>query len=79
MKVAIFNPLSEDFTVKYNKGGDSIESHTIHSLEIEYFEPHMAEHLKKHLADHIINKRGIKRGNYEATREEVLEEISVDL
>ena len=79
MKVPVFNPTNNNFTVKYATHDGLPESYTVHSLEIEYFEPRIAKHIKKHLADHIINKRGVKSGNYEATREEVLKEISVDL
>ncbi len=72
-KVRIYNPDSEDFTVRL-----ADKSYTIRSLEIELFNYRVANHMKKHLATHLLNKRGRKDGlNVNDSLEEIKKEIEV--
>ena len=70
--IAIFNPLKEDFIVKF---GD--KNYTAFSQEVTKFSWFPGMHLKKHLIQHIINVRGITEGNHEDTAKEIEKEIKV--
>jgi hypothetical protein len=77
--VGVFNPLDDDFTVTYDINGDrSPLAFTVHSGEIEFFQPAVAEHIKKHLADKILNQRTVKT-NWADDHEKIVKEISVEL
>ena len=73
-RVKIFNPSSDDFTVKFLG-----KPHTIHSKEVKEFPFSIAMHVKKHLANHILNERGAKDKNVEETLRNINEEIEVKL
>ena len=78
-KVPVYNPDTEDFTVTYDINGDARPvPFTIHSREIEYFEPVIAKHFRKHLAVHILNKRGVKT-NWQDDLEAIRKEMEVIL
>ena len=68
----IYNPDTEDFTIKYHN-----EPYTINSLEIMEFSFPVANHIKKHLADHLLHKRGLKI-NPQTDLENILKEIEVE-
>ena len=53
----LYNPLPYDFTYELFNDDNEIVSHTIHSLEIEYYESSTYDFLKKHLIDAISNDR----------------------
>jgi len=69
----IYNPDTEDFTVKFNG-----VSYTIPALEIAEFPYFVANHIKKHLADLLLAKRGTKT-NPEDDLKEIYKEIEVSL
>jgi len=69
----IYNPDTDDFTVRFNN-----EPYTIKALEIQEFPLHVANHIQKHLADHLLNKRGIKV-NVEDDLKNIFKEIEVEL
>ena len=69
--VKIYNPDSDDFTVKYDG-----KPYTIRGLEIDEFPEHIANHIKNHLADHVMNKRGV-RVNPNLDKENIKKEILV--
>jgi len=70
-KVQLWNPDSEDFTVKYIG-----KEYTARSLEMTTFSLPIALHLKKHLANYIHHKRGTKI-NASADLIKIQEEINV--
>jgi len=77
-KVAVFNPLLIDFTFKYDVNDDSKPvSFTIHSREIEWYEPYLAKHAKKDLADLIFNQQGNPRKDRDLQMKEIMKDISV--
>lgn len=69
----IYNPDTDDFTVKFHN-----EPYTIHALEIQEYPLPIADHIKKHLADHLLHKRGIK-DNPEADLKNIFREIEVNI
>jgi hypothetical protein len=57
-KVAVFNPLNRDFHFKYDINNDRKPVlFTIHSREVEWYDPHLAKHAKKHLANLIFDEQ----------------------
>ena len=82
-KVAIFNPDTEDFVVKYDINNDkSPQEFVVRAGEISWWEPFLAKHIKKALADHLFNKRGFLKeahGNSELAYKKYMEEIEVKL
>ena len=78
--IPIFNPDTEDFSVKYDINGDkNPETFTIKARDIAYFPEAVANHIKKHLANHLLNKRGVINRNTELTLQGIYKEIEVDL
>ena len=78
-KLGVKNPLIEDFSVNYDLSGlGQPKTYTLKGLEIDFFEPVIAEHLKKHLVNAIINKRGVKV-NRDADAKEIYKEISISI
>ena len=77
-KVAVFNPLLIDFTFKYDVNDDSKPvSFTIHSREIEWYEPYLAKHAKKALSELIFDKQGNYRKDREIQMQQIMKDISV--
>jgi len=76
----IFNPDTEDFSVKYDLNGDKNPlTFTIKARDIAYFPEVVANHIKKHLADHLLSKRGATGRNVELTLKGIYKEIEVNL
>jgi hypothetical protein len=57
-KINIFNPLNEDFSVKYDVKKDKPITFTIKAKEVAEFEEYIAKHIKKHLANRIFDVKG---------------------
>lgn len=58
-KIYVFNPLNEDFSVKYDVNNDKNPvSFTIIAKETAKFDKHVVKHLKKHLADRMFDVKG---------------------
>lgn len=76
--VAIFNPLNDDFTVKYdeNGNGDPV-SFTIKAKSVAKFAPHIANHITKHLATAIYDLRGNPKFDREIQMDAYKKEISM--
>ena len=78
-KVALFNPLNEDFSVQYDIDENfNPKTYTIHGKSIEYFDPPIARNITQALIDRILHIRGIKK-NAELDSKEIREEIEVKL
>ena len=72
-EVRLFNPLDDDFTVRWH--GKPL---TVNALEITVLPRPEAEHIKKHLIDYIINQRSIHMPT-EKDRKAIAKEIEVEL
>ncbi len=72
-KIGVFNPLSEDFTIKYA----GTETYTAKPGKITFFEPHIARNMKIHLVDHLLNLHGPIDGNAELAKEKFMKQVSV--
>jgi hypothetical protein len=58
-KVYVYNPLNEDFTVKYDiRGNKNPKAFTLKAKEIAQFDRVIANHLKKHLANKMFDLLG---------------------
>jgi len=51
--VRVYNPDTEDFTVKYDG-----KPHTVKALDFGEFSFEIGNHVKKHLITFLLNKRG---------------------
>lgn len=73
-KVKIYNPDTDDFTVKWHG-----QPYTVRALEISKPLPfHIANHIKKHLANHLLHKRGVpEHSNITDTLAKIKKEIEV--
>ena len=73
-KIALFNPLSSDFSYTWLDDNNTPINLTIPAISIEYFTPPQANFMAKHLSDEIMNRRGYAK-NTEEQRNEILKEI----
>lgn len=72
----LYNPLSEDFTLKYDINGDGNPvTYTLHAGEIEEFPLSVAENIAKHLA-HKITETTKGKGTYEAAFDKAVKLIT---
>ena len=72
-KIRLYNPDTEDFSVKYGPN-----THTIKSLDSEEFQYTIAIHVKRHLVNHLINKRQL--GIYSPLeRKEIEDEVEMKI
>ena len=82
-KIPIYNPLTVDFSIKYDiKGDRNPKEFTIKGGEIQYFPKVIANHIKEALANEMFNQRGYLKdahGNTELALEEYRKEIEVNL
>lgn len=69
----IYNPSTDDFTVKYEG-----KEYSIGALDMQEYPYHIANHIKKHLADYILHERGIKT-NPQDDLAEIKKEIEVSI
>lgn len=77
-RVALFNPLSSDFSYEWLDDENKKHTLTMNSREITYFPEPQAKFMMKHLADAIIHQRGV-RTNHEDEYKAILKEIQVEI
>lgn len=78
MKVGVYNPTDEEFSVQYDVNEDrSPITFTIKPLDIEYFEPSVANHIKKHLADKILYSKSKMVMDYDKEVAEIKKKMEV--
>lgn len=60
MKKFLFNPLNENFKIKYDINGDSNpEEFCINGMSLEAFDEPLYSHIRKHLITFVANKREV--------------------
>lgn len=79
MKKALYNPLNQDFYVKYDINGDmNPVEFTANAMAISYFEEPVWEHVRKHLIDHVMNFRNLNP-TIPANRDGIIKEVDVEI
>jgi len=79
MKKALYNPISNDFSVTYDINGDGHPLKFVApSMTISYFEEPIFSHVRKHLLDHILNVRNLNP-TIPANRESIEKEVDVEI
>ncbi|MHC4269153.1 MAG: hypothetical protein ACYSWS_03425 [Planctomycetota bacterium] len=77
-KVLVFNPLNEDFTVKYDINNDrNPVAFTIKAKEVSEFNKIVADHLKKHLANRLFDLRGDYKKDRKAQMKKFYKQMKV--
>jgi len=76
--IAIFNPLSHDFTCEWLDDNNKPHNLTIKSIDIGYFPPHQARFMANRLTYQIMAERGYDK-NTEIQRNEIMNEILVKI
>lgn len=75
--VAIYNPDSSDFSVKYDINNDGVPfTYTIGAKQAQKFTKEVADHIANHLGKHLVFKRGIQQ-NFDDDYKNVLKEIYI--
>jgi hypothetical protein len=79
MKKFLYNPLNDDFSVKYDINGDlNPEEFVISGMSLESFEEPLYSHMKKHLITFIANKREVNP-SMPLILEGILKEIEAEI
>ncbi len=79
-KVYIFNPLNEDFDVKYDINNDrNPVTFTIKAKETASYEKVIADHFKQALAVRIFDLRGNVRKDRDIQMKEIYKEIEIKI
>lgn len=77
MQLPIYNPLSHEFSVKFDYLGNGVpQEFTVGSQEIAWFDKPVFEHVKKHLTDAVLNERGRWNEDQIIVRTEIEQEIT---
>ena len=78
MKIGVFNPLSEDFIIKYDVNADkNPQPFTAIKEKITYFEPHIAKNMKTALVNHLLNLNWPADKNVEVAKKKFMKQITV--
>jgi len=72
-KIRLYNPDTEDFSVKYGP-----KTYTLKSLDSDEFQYTIARHMKRHLINHLINRRGLGYINPDQ-RKEIENEVEMKI
>lgn len=76
--VGVYNPTNEEFSVQYDVNGDGNPvTFTLKAMDIEYFDPVVAEHIKKHLADKILYSKGKMVMDYDKETAEIKKKLEI--